>query len=117
MINYVEIGKQIKIERIRQDITQEQLAEMCKISVSHVSSIECGRTKLGLTVLVQIASALKMSTDVILCQSVDSPASKTVLSNNIANILADCSQYEMIFIEEIVRAATSSWKKLAEKNG
>ena len=32
MLNYRDIGKQIKIERIRQDLTQEQLSEKASIS-------------------------------------------------------------------------------------
>ena len=114
MLNYRDIGKQIKIERIKQDLTQEKLAEMVNISVSHLSGIERGATKLGLSALTGIAEALKISTDTLLCYSVDNEKSKSVLSDNIAGILNDCSNSELIYIEEIVRSAKNALRKILE---
>ena len=114
MLKYRDIGKQIKIERIKQDMTQEQLAEMANISISHLSGIERGTTKLGLSALFGIANALKISTDVLLCHSIDNPVTRITLSNNIANILKSCSMNEIIFIEELIQSATDSLKKYHE---
>ena len=114
MLNYRDIGKQIKIERIRQDLTQEQLAEKANISISHLSGIERGTTKLGLSAFSEIANALKASTDALLCYSVDNRESKAVLSANIAEITEDCSRSELIFIEEIVRSTKNALRKSCE---
>lgn len=47
-INYKDIGIRIKQERINQNITQEKLAEITGISVTHMSNIENANTKLSL---------------------------------------------------------------------
>jgi len=114
MLNYRDIGKQIKIERIRQDLTQEQLAEKANISISHLSGIERGTTKLGLSAFSEIANALKTSTDSLLCYSVDNRESRAVLAGNIAEIVGDCSKSELIFIEEIIRSTKTALRKVCE---
>jgi len=116
MLNYCDIGKQIKIERINQELTQEQLAEMANISISHLSGIERGATKLGLSAFYGIANALKVSTDTLLCYSVDNQESKTVLSNKIMSIIDSCSNEELIFIEEVVFAAKNALRKAFESH-
>ena len=115
MLNYHDIGKQIKIERIKQDLTQEQLAEMSNISVSHLSGIERGTTKLGLAAFFRIANALKASTDALLCYSLDNQQSKAIINHKIANLVADCSQEELIFIEEIVRSSKKALRNILER--
>lgn len=57
-INYKDIGIRIKQERFNQNITQEKLAEISGISVTHMSNIENTNTKLSLPVLVNIANAI-----------------------------------------------------------
>lgn len=47
-------------------MSQEQLAESAGISVTHMSHIERGNTKLSLPVLVEISKALEVQTDQIL---------------------------------------------------
>lgn len=39
-INYKDIGVRVKQERINKNITQEKLAEISGISVTHMSNIE-----------------------------------------------------------------------------
>ena len=112
MLNYRDIGKQIKIARIKQDLTQEQLSEMANISVSHLSGIERGTTKLGLSAFFGIANALKISTDTLLCYSVDNEESKAVLSNYVANLIEDCSKNELVVIEELVKSTKNALRKI-----
>ena len=38
-LDYRAIGKRIKIERIKADLTQEKLAEMSGVSPAHMSNI------------------------------------------------------------------------------
>ena len=54
------LGKNIKIERIRKDVTQEQLAEFVDISLSHASKIEQGLTTPTAFVLYKMAKVLKV---------------------------------------------------------
>ena len=41
-INYKALGAKIKEYRKKENITQEQLAEMADISLSHMSNVKCG---------------------------------------------------------------------------
>lgn len=69
-LDYKAIGKRIKIARIQVDLTQEKLAEYVNLSPSHMSNIETGTTKVSLTTIVNIANALSVSVDDLLCDNV-----------------------------------------------
>jgi len=62
-MNYFKIGERIRKTRRAHDISQEVLAEMVDISVTHMSHIETGNTKLSLPVITDIAVALNVSID------------------------------------------------------
>ncbi len=55
-----QIGKNIKIERIRKDLTQEQFAELIDISLSHASKIEQGLTSPTAFVLYKMSKVLNI---------------------------------------------------------
>ncbi len=52
------LGLNIKIERMRQNYTQEKLAESLNISVSHISKIEQGITSPTAYLLFKISKIL-----------------------------------------------------------
>ena len=62
-MDYVGIGKRIRAQRYKLDLSQEELAEMAGISLVHMSHIETDNTKLSLPVLVDLACALGVRTD------------------------------------------------------
>ena len=62
-MDYFKIGERIRKTRRAHDISQEVLAEMVDISVTHMSHIETGNTKLSLSVIAAISSALNVSID------------------------------------------------------
>ena len=117
MLNYHEIGKQIRIERIKQDMTIEQLAEKVNLSTSHISGIERGSTKLGLSAFIRIANALKASTDVLLCYNIENPESRLILTGNIAQLVSDCSNNELFVIENMIKTTKSSLRSIKENDG
>ena len=55
-LDYKEIGKRVKIARIRADLTQEVLAEKAGLSITHMSNIENGHSKLSLPMAVALAN-------------------------------------------------------------
>ena len=55
-MNYAKIGMRVRLFRQKRGLSQEQLAELADISVTHMSHIETGNTKLSLQVLVDIAN-------------------------------------------------------------
>lgn len=53
-----KLGRNIKAERIRKDITQEEFAEMIDMSLSHVSKLEQGLTSPTAIALFKMAKTL-----------------------------------------------------------
>ena len=108
-MNYFEIGQRIKNKRKENSLTQERLAEMVDISLTHMSHIETGTTKLSLPVLVRIANALKCTTDELLFDSlVDS---KNIIRNDIDNILNQCSKQQALILLDVVKATKTALDK------
>ena len=66
-INYKELGKRIREERRKQDLTQERLAEMANISDSFMGHIERGGRTLSIETLAKLANALNLSIEYIIC--------------------------------------------------
>ena len=109
-VDYTYIGKRIREIRLSKEMPQEKLAELSDISVTHMSHIETGSTKLGLPTIVQIANALEASVDELLCGSL--MRGKVIIQNEFAELLADCSLYETAVITDMAKAMK---KTLREK--
>ena len=53
----------IKVERIKKNITQEQLAETAKLSEKHVTKIESAKVTPSVYLVYKMANALNVSVD------------------------------------------------------
>lgn len=53
-----KFGKNVKIERIKKDLTQEQLAEIMNVSQNYIASIECGRANMSLAKILELSKFL-----------------------------------------------------------
>ncbi|MBO4889070.1 MAG: helix-turn-helix transcriptional regulator [Firmicutes bacterium] len=62
LLNFEILGKRIKLARIERDLTQEALAETCRVTVTHLSHIENGGSA-GLETLVRLCAYLNISMD------------------------------------------------------
>ena len=65
-MDYYQIGQRIRKYRKAQGLSQEELAARAGISVTHMSHIETGSTKLSLPVLAALSDALDVRADVLL---------------------------------------------------
>lgn len=65
-IDYVAIGKRIRKARKKQNLTQEQLAEMIGVKSAHISNIESGKKPFSFNVFVRLYTALKVNPDSLL---------------------------------------------------
>ncbi len=108
-LNYYDIGRRIRNERTKQGISQERFAEKSDLSVTHISHIETGNTKLSLPTLVKIANALAVSADELLCDSL--VKAKTTFQNEVGGELADCTEQEIRMIADIVKALKTTLRK------
>lgn len=108
-MNYYEIGQRIRKFRKAQGLSQEQLAEQVGISVTHMSHIETGNTKLSLPVLVDVAAALHTRTDDLLFDEPVNQKQKGLLE--IQNVLDSCSPRETKIIAEIIKSTKAALDK------
>ncbi len=65
-MNLNEIGKRVKACRKTMGISQEKLAEMINVSSHYIYEIERGMKSMSLETLINLSSALNLSTDYIL---------------------------------------------------
>ena len=101
-LDYTAIGIRIRRYRKEQGLTQQVLAEMSDQEPSNISHIERGATKLSLPTIVNVANALGVTVDTLLCDSVT--ASKDVYLREIDAMLSGCSHQELKIITATVRS-------------
>ena len=108
-LNYKAIGKRIKIARIEADLTQEKLSEMVNLSPTHLSNIETGTTRVSLYAIVNIANALKITCDDLLCDNV--VKAKVQYEKDMEQILKDCNEYEVRVICDVAASVKDSLRR------
>lgn len=111
-MNYYEIGQRIRKYRKASNLSQEQLAEKVGISVTHMSHIETGNTKLSLPVLVDIADTLSVQTDAIIYETPQN--NKTTVKQELADIIDSCSINKLNVIIDVVKSTKISLDKYYE---
>ena len=65
-LNYIEIGKRVKIKRKELGITQEKLSELIDVCPSYISEIERGYSIPSLSTVCKIATILQCSLDYLI---------------------------------------------------
>lgn len=86
-LDFDYIGQRIKEVRTDKHLTQEYLANMTGVNISHVSNIETGKTKVSLTLLVQICNALDVTLDYLLENEYHNPTS--TIEKELLNTIKD----------------------------
>lgn len=108
-MKYFDIGQRIRRYRKACGLSQEALAQKVGISVTHMSHIETGNTKLSLPVLAKIAEELSVGIDALLS---DAPKpDKAKLSAEVQEILDSFEIDELPVAVEVLRALRDSLAK------
>lgn len=113
-IDYNTIGRRIKELRTKESLTQEKLAELCSLSIQHISNIENGRTKLALPALVNIANVLNTTVDFLLDSNLTSADS--VYEYELYQLMNECDEKERKVILETVRGLKKSLENNYKKH-
>ncbi len=100
-MDYYKIGQKIRKYRKAKGLSQEELAEKVNISVTHISHIETGNTKLSLPVFVDLANALEVQADDLLS---DAPSGRSNSLDELSETLDSCSTQQVRMITDIVKA-------------
>lgn len=101
-LNFMLIGRRVKDARVRQHISQAELAERIDLSVPYISYIENAKKKASLKSLGLISNELGLTMDELLCgnQLHDTDEYRT----DMELLLSDCSIYEKRVIFESASA-------------
>lgn len=68
-MDFAYLGKKIKEERIKRNLTQQQISEILNISDAYYGQIERGQRHITLEKLVEVAQYFDTSVDYLLCGS------------------------------------------------
>jgi transcriptional regulator with XRE-family HTH domain len=102
-VDYISIGKRVKMFRQKQGLSQETLSEMSGLTPAHFSHVETGNTKVSLPSLVSIASALDVTMDDLLADSI--AHTKHVTMKEMNSLLLDCTDSEYRALLHIMKAS------------
>lgn len=76
-LDYVEIGKRIKLKRKENHLTQERLSEIIDVSPSYISEIERGNSICSLATIANICLTLQTSLDYLVFGITENNSSQT----------------------------------------
>ena len=108
-LDYKGIGKGVKIARMRDDLSQEALADEAGLSITHMSNIENGHSKLSLPMAVALANVLSVSVDEFLCDSVIH--SRKFSPMRFKMLLEDCDDYEIRILTDLLKAVKDTIRR------
>lgn len=98
-LNYTGIGQRIAKRRLQMGLKQNILAERLDISNNYLSSIERGKEKPSLEVIVNICNVLQVTPDYLLMGN--------MYSNNVPQNIADglrlCSKEDLSLLSVIMQ--------------
>ncbi|NLB82172.1 MAG: helix-turn-helix transcriptional regulator [Clostridiaceae bacterium] len=107
-LSYEAIGKRVKHFREKKNITQDKLSELTDLSIQHISNIERAHSKMSIEALVNIANALEVTTDELMCDSIYK--SKEIFCDELADLLNQADTRELKVIISIVKALLPTLK-------
>ena len=109
MVKYGPLGKRIRKFREGKGWTQSDLADAISMSNTTISHIEVGKGRPELNTIVNIANALEVSLDSLLCDSLK--VSEAAYRSEIARFLENIPGDEVRFLEEIFPIMIELYKK------
>ena len=97
MIDYAAIGRHIREKRLERGLSQEKLAELSDVGVTHISHIETGNTIPSLKTFLAIANALHNARGIFL--------------ERLYIAMEDCSEEEVRIITDTALALKESLRR------
>lgn len=96
-----QLGKVIKNARVKNNLSQEQLAELLGVSPSHIKHMESGLRKPSVENLFQLVQILHFSLDALIQPELLGMDERV---QDIRTLLADCSPQQLELIADLIRA-------------
>ncbi|AJG96780.1 transcriptional regulator [Clostridium beijerinckii] len=105
---YKILGENIKRERLKLNLTQDQLSEKLDISTSYLGRIERGERNLPLDTLIRISNIFNVSIDYLLRGCIVS--NNESISSDVNNLFVGLSSKEMELVLDMVKLMISHFK-------
>lgn len=86
-LDFKAIGQRIREVRTEKKLTQEYLANMVDVNISHISNIETGKIGISLTLLVAVSNVLNTTVDYLLQNEYSVPTS--IIEQELLNTIKD----------------------------
>lgn len=93
------MGRKIKEQRIKKNISQEQLAEIVDVTPSYISNLESGNRSASLKTTLDIVNALDMSFDYLMLENMHNNSKELKVDKNLLefkNILEKLNDKDII---------------------
>ena len=110
-IDFKKVGDKIRDARTAKKLTQENLAELTNLSVTHISAIENAASKFSVDALVGISEALNISIDWLL---LGDDGNNLYIEHQVNRALSDCSQREIRFLLDVLHTCKLSLREYQE---
>lgn len=110
----VSVGKKIKEARIKNKLTQAQLAEIVSMHEKHISRIESGKYLPTLENIIKIFKALKI--DISLCNIENTSVIGEDIKTEFLKIIDNSSDNELEFYLGLLKQAQKGLAKLKIQN-
>ena len=108
-VDYKDMGKRIREFRESKHMTQAALSELAGIEPSNLSHIERAATNVSLPTLMNIANALEVSLDELVCGSLI--RSEHIAVRQLNELLSDCTPDELQAVIEMVKVTKRILRK------
>ena len=102
-------GERLKQFRIKNHLTQDELAEKIDTATSSVSHLENGTHSPSLKTLIKLCKALNTGVDDLLADSL--PVRGQYLDHDIAELLSDCTPNEKRILRDIIATAKKTLRE------
>ena len=93
------IGRKIKEQRLRKNISQEKLAEIVDVTLSYISNLESGKRVASLPTMLAIVNVLDLSFDYLMLDNLKTNSNEIKIDKNLIEfkkILDDLNDKELI---------------------
>lgn len=102
---YKLLGNRLRQERLKLNLTQEQLAEKVDLSTSYIGQIERGERNISLDTLVVICKSLGVTIDYLLQDSMD--IEEDIVYNQLYQLISSRSLNEKVMALDVIKVMFS----------
>lgn len=113
-VDYVKVGARIRRLRTEKGLTQATLSEMAGCSNNYLSHVETAQSKVSLSVLLRIATALDTSLDYFFLDT-GFARPDTIIETEISKKLRRCQPATLVAINHIIDAIMEQEARLTSQ--